>query len=227
MRILVLGRGKTGTLVATVARERNHSVHTLDEVENNGAAALTPALLATFDVVIDFTTPEAAVSNLRACLSTGAKIVIGTTGWYAHLDAMRSLAERKHAGLLYGTNFSFGVQLLNRVADLLGREASNFHFHIEETHHVSKKDAPSGTALSLQSVLQATPFGAKVEITSHREGDAVGLHRLDLTTDEERISVEHIAHSRRCFAVGAVRAAEWLSTRTGCYNFSEVFPQIL
>ncbi len=227
MRILILGRGKTGKLVAEVARERGHSVYALDEVENRDAGSLTPVMLATFEAVIDFTTPEAVVPNVRACLAAGAKIVVGTTGWYDKLAEIRALAERKQGALLYGTNFSFGVQLLNRMASVLGQEARGFHFHIDETHHASKKDAPSGTALSLQSVLQATPFGADAEITAHREGEAVGIHHLELTTADERISVEHVALSRRSFAVGAVRGAEWLATRTGCYDFRDVFMQIL
>src|ERR1700756_3333614 len=111
MRILVLGVGKTGKLVAQVAAERGHSVHVLDAKENKDGAALTPPFVAGFDVIIDFTTPEAVIPNMRACLATGAKMVIGTTGWYDKLNDMKSLAERRGAALLYGTNFSIGVQL--------------------------------------------------------------------------------------------------------------------
>src|SRR5665213_30162 len=100
MRMLILGRGKTGRVVADIARERGHSVQVLDEKENQNAGSLTPPSLASFDVIIDFTTPEAVVPNLRACLATGAKVVVGTTGWYAHLDDMRALVARKNAGLL-------------------------------------------------------------------------------------------------------------------------------
>lgn len=227
MRILVLGRGKTGKLVAEVARERGHSVHVLDANENRNGGSLTPVFLATFEAVIDFTTPEAVLPNLRACLASGAKIVVGTTGWYSQLSDIRALVERKNGALLYGTNFSFGVQLLYRMANLLGQEARGFRFHIDETHHASKMDSPSGTALSLQSVLKSTPFGADAEITAHREGEAVGIHRVELTGPEERITVEHVATSRRSFAVGAVRGAEWLATRIGCYDFRDVFAQIL
>src|ERR1700744_4468518 len=116
MRILVLGMGKTGKLVAEIAAERGHSIHVLDAKENANSAALTPPFVAGFDVVIDFTTPEAAVHNMRACLATGAKMVIGTTGWYDKLADMRALAERKQAALLYGTNFSIGVQVMFQLA---------------------------------------------------------------------------------------------------------------
>src|SRR5580692_1775630 len=155
MRILVLGQGKTGRLVAEVAAERGHGVNVLDELENVGASALTPPFVAGFDVVIDFTTPEAAVQNMRACLATGAKMVIGTTGWYDKLADMRGLAERKQAALLYGTNFSIGVQVMlqlaRKMAELL--QGKGYKFLIEETHDISKLDAPSGTALSLAKVV--------------------------------------------------------------------------
>ena len=112
MLLLVLGKGKTGSLVAQVARERGHSVRVLDFRENNGASALTAPTLANIDVVVDFTTPEAAVENMRACLALGARVVVGTTGWYAQLNEMKALAIRRGGALLYGTNYSIGVQKL-------------------------------------------------------------------------------------------------------------------
>src|SRR5438067_13789583 len=115
MRIWVLGRGRPGQRVAGVAAERGHGVHVLDARENPNAAALTPPFVTGFDVAIDFTTPEAVVQNMRACLATGGKMVIGTTGWYYKLPDMRALAERKQAGLLYGTNYSSSVASTCRV----------------------------------------------------------------------------------------------------------------
>src|ERR1700735_1909965 len=120
MRVLVLGHGKTGKLVAEIAAEHGHSVHVLDAKENQNAAALTPPFLSGFDVVIDFTTPEAVIQNLRACLATGAKVVVGTTGWYAKLADRRGRAERKNAGLLYGTNFSIGVPVMMELTRAMG-----------------------------------------------------------------------------------------------------------
>ena len=111
MLILVLGKGKTGSLVAEVARERGHGVRALDIVENRHASSLTAPNLAGVDVVIDFTAPEAALENIRAVLALGGRIVVGTTGWYAHLDAMKALAARRGGALLYGTNFSMGCLL--------------------------------------------------------------------------------------------------------------------
>jgi len=227
MRMLILGRGKTGRVVAEIARERGHSVQVLDARENQDAGSLTPPSLASFEVILDFTTPDAVVPNLRACLATGARVVVGTTGWYAHLADMRSLALRKNAGLLYSANFSFGVQMLYQMAKLLGNQAGGYTFQIDETHHTEKADSPSGTALTLQKVLASTSFGPSATIAAHRIDGAIGTHRLEVSTADERIVVEHQALSRRSFAYGAVRAAEWLSTRTGCYDFQDVFQEIL
>lgn len=227
MRMLILGQGKTGRVVTEIARERGHSVQTLEEKENKEAGSLTAPSIASFDVIVDFTTPEAVVKNLRACLANGAKVVVGTTGWYKHLEDMRGLAARKNAGLLYSTNFSFGIQLLYQMAKLLGKEAGGYQFKIEETHHTEKLDSPSGTALTLQQVLATTTYGASATIDAHRVKDAIGTHKLEVSSENERIIVEHQALSRRSFAYGAVRGAEWLATRSGCFDFQDVFPQIL
>lgn len=227
MRVLVLGVGKTGKLVAQVAAEHGHSVHVLDAKENKDAAGLTAPFVAGFDVVIDFTAPEAVVQNMRACLATGAKMVIGTTGWYDKLDDMRQLAERRGAGLLYGTNFSVGVQVMLRLASEMGStlKDAGYTFEISETHHASKVDAPSGTAISIGQAIERSTSTA-VPITASREGDETGLHILVATSDADRLTLKHEAFSRRAFAEGAVRAAEWLSTHTGIYDFRDVFSQI-
>jgi len=224
MRILILGHGKTGKLVAEVASERGHSVHVLDARENPQAAALTAPFVIGFDVVIDFTTPEAVIPNLRACLANGAKVVVGTTGWYASLPDMRGLAERKQAGLLYGTNFSLGVQVMLQLAAQMAKSLKDagYNFSIEETHHTTKLDAPSGTAISLREAVGQPD----IAIESKREGDASGLHVLTAKSDADRLTLTHESFSRRGFAEGAVRAAEWLATRTGCYDFRDVVTQV-
>src|ERR1017187_32646 len=229
MRILVLGQGKTGKLVAEVAAERGHGVNVLDELENTGATALTPPFVAGFGVGIDFITPEEEVPNMRACLATSAKMVVGTTGWYASLADMRGLAERKQAGLLYGTNFSIGVQVMLKLAEQMGASltAAGYKFSIVETHHVSKLDKPSGTAISIAEMVERGA-GKKIEvpIESVREGDAKGTHVLQAVSDADRVILTHEAFSRRGFAEGAVRAAEWLATRTGCYDFRDVWEKL-
>jgi 4-hydroxy-tetrahydrodipicolinate reductase len=229
MRILVLGQGKTGKLVAEVASERGHAVQGLDVLENSGAAALTPAFLAGFDVAIDFTTPQAVVENMRACLTAGAKMVVGTTGWYASLEEMRALAESSHAALLYGTNYSIGVQVMLKLAQQMGASLAGvgYKFSIVETHHVSKLDKPSGTAISIAEMVERGA-GSKIEvpIESVREGDAKGKHVLEAVSEADRVVLTHEAFSRRGFAEGAVRAAEWLATRTGCYDFRDVYTEL-
>src|SRR5271154_2262939 len=177
MLLLVLGKGKTGSQVAAVARERGHSVRVLDLRENSGASALTAPTVAQVDVVLDFTNAEAAVENMRACLALGARIVVGTTGWHDRLHEMKALALRRNGGLLYGTNFSLGSQeMFKLTADVA--KLKGYKFHIEETHHTSKLDAPSGTAITLKEIVLESQPGATVEITSKREGDASGVHVL-------------------------------------------------
>jgi 4-hydroxy-tetrahydrodipicolinate reductase len=226
MLFLVLGRGKTGSLVADVAHERGHGVRVVGEEENRNAAALTAPFLAGFDAIIDFTTPEAVISNMRACLANGAHMVVGTTGWYQNLEDMRALAARRGAGFLYGTNFSVGVQALLRVAAELAKAVPHYEFNITETHHADKRDKPSGTALSVQKAMQAVVPGLAVGIVSKREGDHPGLHAIEARSANDVIELKHEAFSRRGFAEGAVRAAEWLAGRTGCYDFRDVWAQL-
>jgi 4-hydroxy-tetrahydrodipicolinate reductase len=224
MQFLVLGKGKTGSLVAEVARERGHSVRALDVTENLNASALTAANLSGVDAVIDFTAPEAAVQNMTAVLTCGSRIVVGTTGWYAHLDQMKALTA-KGGGLLYGTNFSIGVQKLFRLTAELA-QLDGYSFHIAETHHVSKLDAPSGTAITLKEIVEAAQPGVKVEISSYRVGDAKGEHVVTATGEYDTLELKHDAHSRRGFALGAVRGAEWLAGKQGAWDFREIFEQL-
>jgi 4-hydroxy-tetrahydrodipicolinate reductase len=225
MLILVLGKGKTGSLVAHVARERGHGVRAFDVMENRGASALTAPNLAGVDVVIDFTSPESAVENMRAVLALGLRIVVGTTGWYSHLNEMKALAIKRGGALLYGSNFSIGVQkLFNLTAELA--KLDGYTFSISETHHESKLDAPSGTAITLQQIVEAAQPGAHVEVTSHRLGDAKGEHIVTASGPDDILEIRHDALSRRGFALGAVRAAEWLAGKQGAWDFREIFDQL-
>jgi len=223
--ILVLGKGKTGSLVAEVARERGHGVRTLDIDENPHAVALTPPNLAGVDVVIDFTAPEAALENMRAVLSLGKQIVVGTTGWYAQLAEMKALAIKREGGLLYGTNFSIGVQKLFRMTAELA-QLDGYNFSIDETHHVTKLDAPSGTALTLKEIILDARPGIDVPIESHRIADAKGEHIVRATSEYDVLELRHDAQSRRGFALGAVRGAEWLHGKSGAWEFREIFGQL-
>jgi 4-hydroxy-tetrahydrodipicolinate reductase len=226
MLFLVLGMGKTGSLVAEVARERGHGVRAMDINENSSAAALTPPTLAGVDVVIDFTGPEAAVENMRAVLSNGCRMVVGTTGWYAQLEAMKAIAQRRNGSLLYGTNFSIGVQKLFRLTAEMAK-LEGYAFSIAETHHTTKVDAPSGTAITLKEIIQSVKPGAVVEVTSHRVGDAKGEHVVTAASEVDVLELRHNAFSRRAFAVGAVRGAEWLAHQApGVWDFREIFDRL-
>jgi 4-hydroxy-tetrahydrodipicolinate reductase len=225
MLFLVLGNGKTGSLVAQVARERGHGVRVYDIAENPHASALTAPNLAGVDAVIDFTAPEAALQNIRAVLALGGRIVVGTTGWYAQLNEMKALAIRRGGGLLYGTNFSIGVQKLFRLTAELAK-LDGYTFSIAETHHQSKLDAPSGTAITLKEIVEAAQPGAGVEVTSYRVGDAKGEHIVKATGPDDVIELRHDANSRRGFALGAVRAAEWVAGKQGAWDFREIFEQL-
>lgn len=155
-------------------------------------------------------------------------MVIGTTGWYDKLPDMRSLAERKQAALLWGTNFSISVQVMFHLAATMGEALKNsgYQFSIEETHHVSKLDSPSGTAISLAKAVETASGLSDVPIEAKRQGDVMGIHTLEARSTSDRLVLTHEAFSRRGFAEGAVRAAEWLSSRTGCYDFQNVYTEM-
>jgi 4-hydroxy-tetrahydrodipicolinate reductase len=226
MLFLVLGKGKTGSLVAEVARERGHGVRVLDLAENRNASSITAPTLAGVDAAIDFTNAEAAAQNIRAVLALGGKIVVGTTGWYASLDEMKSKTARGGA-LLYGTNFSIGVQKLFQLTAELA-DLEGYAFSVTETHHATKLDAPSGTAITLKEILSSAHPGAEIPVISHRVGDASGEHIVTAKSDVDVIELRHDAVSRRGFALGAVRAAEWLAQQkqSGAWDFREVFEQL-
>lgn len=228
MNLLILGRGKTGSLVAEVAHERRHHVRTLDENENANAVALTPDFLASTDVVIDFTTPSAVVPNAEACIRAGRNMVVGTTGWYDDLPRLRELVLAAQTGFLFGPNFSIGVNLFFEVARAAGAALEHeYSGQIFERHHAQKKDAPSGTALTLQKILREAGGKEKeVEIVSFREGDVVGMHEVVLDSPNDRIYLCHDAKSRRGFAEGAVRAAEWLVGKRGFFEFREIWREL-
>jgi 4-hydroxy-tetrahydrodipicolinate reductase len=228
MNILLLGRGKTGSLVAEVARQRGHAVQVVGAAENVDCSALTAEKLRNVDVVIDFTNPSCIIANIEACVAAGKNMVVGTTGWHAEADRIRNLVESHGTGLVYAANFSIGVNLFleaaRAAAVALRHEYSG---QIFERHHIQKKDAPSGTAIAIQRVIrEASGQDEQLEITSFREGDVVGMHEVILESAADRIYLCHDAKSRQGFADGAVRAAEWLAGTKGFYDFNEVWRQL-
>jgi 4-hydroxy-tetrahydrodipicolinate reductase len=226
MNLLILGRGKTGSMVAEVALERRHHVRVLSAADNAGACALTPEALASTNVVIDFTTPAAVIANAEACIRARKNLVVGTTGWYDQLPPVREMVLSAKTGFLYGTNFSIGVNLFFEIAATAACALKfDYKGQIFERHHTSKKDAPSGTAITLQKIVRESG-GQEVEIVSFREGDAVGMHELIFNSAGDRIYLCHDAKSRLGFAEGAVRAAEWLAGKTGFYEFRNVWREL-
>jgi 4-hydroxy-tetrahydrodipicolinate reductase len=226
LRLLVLGRGKTGALVAEVAKERGHEVRSLAGQENQDGRGLTDAVLKQTDAVVDFTTPHAVIANIIRCAEARIPIVVGTTGWYQHLEKVRELVRERNAAFLYGSNFSVGMNFffkaIQAIAPIL---KNNYRGSIVERHHVHKKDKPSGTAVTLQKILESGS-GATVEIASVREGDTVGMHLVMLDSVNDTILLTHDAKSRLGFAEGAVRAAEWIKGKTGFYEFPEIIDEL-
>ncbi len=228
MKLLILGRGKTGSLVAEFAVERQHNVRTFGAKENVSCAALAPERLRDIDVVIDFTTPHSVIANIEACVRAGKNMVVGTTGWYGELDRIRGLVEEHRTGFVYAANFSVGVNLFFDVARAAAAALRHgYSGQIFERHHVHKKDAPSGTAIALQRIIREASRQAEgLEITSFREGEVVGLHEVVLESQNDRIYLCHDAKSRRDFAEGAVRAAEWIAGKKGFYDFKDVWREL-
>ena len=233
MNLLILGRGKTGSLVAEIAAERKHHVRIADSKDNAACAALSPESLQEIDAVLDFTTPHAVIPNIEACVKAGKNVVVGTTGWYKEIDRIRALVEQHRTGFLYAANFSVGVNLFFDAARAAAAALRhNYSGQIFERHHVHKKDAPSGTAIALQQVIReaagknAAGKNEDLEITSFREGEVVGLHEVVLESSADRIYLCHDAKSRRGFAEGAVRAAEWLTGKKGFYDFKDIWREL-
>jgi 4-hydroxy-tetrahydrodipicolinate reductase len=226
MNLLVLGRGKTGSLVAEIAHGRRHHVRVLSTVDNADASALTPSRLSEINAVIDFTTPSAVIGNAEACIRAGKSMVVGTTGWYDQVPGLRDKVLAAKTGFLYGSNFSIGMNLFFEVVRA-SAPALTFDYsgQIFERHHAQKKDAPSATAITLQSILRESG-GQELEVVSFREGDVVGMHEVVFNSQNDRIYLCHDSKSRRGFAEGAVRAAEWLAGKQGFFEFREIWKQL-
>jgi 4-hydroxy-tetrahydrodipicolinate reductase len=226
LKILVLGRGKTGALAAQIAEERHHEVRSLAGAENQDGRALTAATLQGIDAVIDFTTPHAVIANIIRCVEAGIPIVVGTTGWYQHMEKVRELVAERKGALLYGSNFSIGMNFFFKAVQAIAPVLKHdYRGSIVERHHVHKKDKPSGTAVTIQKLLESGS-GEKVEVASVREGETVGMHLVMLDSANDTILFTHDAKSRLGFAEGAVRAAEWIVGKTGFYEFPDIVDQL-
>ena len=213
-------------MIEALARARNHEVRIIDIDENAHGSGLTPEKLRDVDVVIDFTTPDAVLENIAGCARSRKNLVVGTTGWYGKIPEVKRIVEESGIGLVYAANFSVGVNLFFEIVKTAAT-ALRFDYSgkITETHHVHKLDAPSGTAIMLQRVIQDAGYPG-LEIASSREGEVVGIHELTLDSLNDTILLRHEAKSRRGFADGAIRAAEWLKGKKGFYDFKTIWKEL-
>lgn len=222
-----------GQAIERLAIEAGHEV----VMRATSQAPIAPAHLKGADVAIEFTEPSSAVSNIFACFDAGVPVVCGTTGWFGRLPEVKARCAESGGTLFYASNYSIGVNLyfaMVRAAARMMRNYQQYTPSIHEIHHVKKKDAPSGTAITLAELLQdeLTQFDGwtdhpageaeKIRITSLREGDVKGTHEVLFSSPTDEIELTHRAHSRDGFALGAIRAAEWVYTKKGCYHMADL-----
>ena len=223
-KLAIVGRGKMGRAVELLAPERGWEVvATIGSEENRDGGGISRESLRGAEVVVEFTNPAAAVPNVRAAVEAGCPIVVGTTGWLEQLPALRNWVEHKKGSVLAAANFSIGVNAFAEIvafaAGLLGA-VGGFDAHLVETHHAAKKDAPSGTALTLRQAAAGWP--KEIPITSVRTGYVPGTHELIFDAPFETVRLTHVARDRRVFAEGALTAAAWLPGRVGVYSMRDV-----
>ena len=220
MKIALIGYGKMGHIIESIAIERGHEIVCVidkDNVEDFNSAAFASA-----DVAIEFTTPQTAEANILRAWAAGVPVVSGTTGW--NIEATRLEAIRQKAGLMWSSNYSIGVNLLFALNKQLAKfmEAyPNYTPHMTEVHHIHKLDAPSGTAKTLQEAIGEERLPV-ADIESIREGEVPGIHTITWDSEVDTITISLTAKSRKGFALGAVIAAEWMKGKTGWHEFSEV-----
>ncbi|TKB97222.1 4-hydroxy-tetrahydrodipicolinate reductase [Pedobacter cryotolerans] len=243
MKIALLGYGKMGQIIERFAIERGHEIVlkiSIDNVEDFTIENLQKA-----DVAIDFSAPDAAVANIYKCFEASLPVVVGTTGWYGNLQEIKNDCLSSNNTLLYGSNFSIGVNLffhLNKVLAKLMNNYPAYEVQVEEIHHTQKLDAPSGTAMTIaEDIIEeidrksewlnevvGTPIPDVIKneqllIESHRIENVPGTHTVVYSSEVDDIEIKHTAHSRAGFALGAIVAAEWLENKKGFYNIADVF----
>ncbi|GAB3993314.1 4-hydroxy-tetrahydrodipicolinate reductase [Spirosoma daeguense] len=245
MKILLLGYGKMGKTIEQIALERGHQIAGRIDVNNQtDLANLEPDDV---DVVIEFSSPESAVKNITYCLERSWPVVCGTTGWLSHRTEIEKLCQENKGAFFYASNYSIGVNLffrLNKVLAKFMRDYPSYHVSMTEIHHTEKKDAPSGTAITLaEGALEHLPHKQRwvnnepgselvavdkdaIEIESLREGTVPGTHTVRYESEVDRIEIQHVAHNRLGFALGAVVAAEWLVGRQGIFGMDDLLGNV-
>jgi len=229
MKIALLGYGKMGQVIERIALERGHEIVLRKNADDTFDG------LETADVAIDFSIPDAAVTNISACLNANIPVISGTTGWLEHYHTVAALCEEKNGAFIYGSNFSLGVNLFFELNAQLAKMMSKFDQYkvsMEEIHHTQKLDAPSGTAISLaKDIIENSDYSSwalqnaksdEILIDAKRIENVPGTHTVTYNSAVDSIEIKHTAHSREGFALGAVIAAEWLLGKTGIFTMKDV-----
>jgi 4-hydroxy-tetrahydrodipicolinate reductase len=235
MNIALIGYGKMGRAIEAIALQKNHQV--VLKIDVNNYDEFTAENLKKTDVAIEFTTPDTAVANIRKCFEAGIPVVVGTTGWLKEIDNIKEECIKQQATFITATNFSIGVNLFFAINDYFSKLMSQYNTYnvsIEETHHTQKKDAPSGTAITLaEQVLKnistkhrwvnnVSESTSDLEIISKRIDPAPGTHSVKYTSSVDDIKIVHTAHNREGFALGAILAAEFIAGKKGIFTMKDV-----
>lgn len=235
MKIALIGYGKMGKAIEEIALERNHEI--ILKINDENLEAFTPAGLAAADVAIEFTGPHSAFDNLKQLIGYNVPVVSGSTGWTEKLNEINNYCLQKGGSFLYASNFSVGVNIffeLNKKLAELMASYPEYGISLEEIHHTQKKDAPSGTAITLaeqvmEKVTRKTSWvnnetgnDAELAIISKREDPAPGTHLVKYSSSIDDIEIIHTAHSRKGFALGAVLAAEYIYNKKGIFDMKQV-----
>jgi len=230
MKIALIGHGAMGKLIEALATEMGHEIAAIIHESDAGATAVELGQkLKGSDAAIDFSGAGAVRRNVEACIAAGIPLVEGTTGWNAERGEIENLVNEKGAAMVFGANFSVGVNLFYKIADYaaaLFAKFPEYETFIEEQHHSRKKDAPSGTALKLKEII-ADHIAKDFSISSTRAGNIPGTHRVGFDGPADQILLEHTARSREGFAAGAILAAEWVVGKKGFFEFGDVMDEIL
>jgi len=226
-RLAIVGYGKMGKLLEQLASEYGFDVALkLDEFNNANFEGLTPENFRSIDVAIDFSIPAAVQRNVEGIAALGVNIVLGTTGWMEHLDAVKRAVETNGIGLVWSPNYSIGVNAFFRVvreaARLLASQPQ-YGAWAWEIHHSTKKDAPSGTLHKLVDEMKNAGYSRWIDVTANRAGAHPGTHEIGFDSSADTITLRHTARSREGFARGALQAAQWIAGKKGFHEFAEMF----
>jgi 4-hydroxy-tetrahydrodipicolinate reductase len=225
MRILLVGHGRMGRLVESLAPEYDCEIAGIVEIDNASALQRASPDWGQVDVAIDFSFPDAVPVNVPALAKLGINVVVGTTGWRQHEPAVRQAAADANIGIVVAPNFSTGVVLFEalvaRAAELFASQ-DGFGAWLHEAHHVMKKDAPSGTALFLKSAMERAGYTRPIDVSSTRAGHIPGTHTIGFDGAAESITLSHTARDRSSFARGALAAARWVKGRRGWFTMHDV-----